>query len=104
MSRDQDHSIEFRRPTRVSEWIDYRLPIFTFFRCELHEYPRPGTLSYLWNFVRKQIEVPMSDGDVRTCAKLNLFPSRPSRGKADSRPDEYRPSSAQLSTPRGDCA
>jgi len=64
--------------------------------CELHEYPTPRNLNSLWNFVIEQIEVPMADGDVRTCAGPNRFPSRRSRGKADSRLDEYRPSSAQL--------
>ena len=32
------------------EWIDYRLPIFTFLRHELNEYPTPRNLNYLWNF------------------------------------------------------
>jgi quinol-cytochrome oxidoreductase complex cytochrome b subunit len=35
---------------RVIDWIDYRLPIFTFLRHELHEYPTPRNLNYLWNF------------------------------------------------------
>jgi ubiquinol-cytochrome c reductase cytochrome b subunit len=35
---------------RVIEWIDYRLPIFTFLRHELQEYPTPRNLTYLWNF------------------------------------------------------
>jgi quinol-cytochrome oxidoreductase complex cytochrome b subunit len=34
----------------VIGWIDYRLPIFTFLRHELYEYPTPKTLTYLWNF------------------------------------------------------
>jgi quinol-cytochrome oxidoreductase complex cytochrome b subunit len=50
MLRDQDHSTEFPPATSVREWIDYRLPIFTFFRRELHEYPTPRNLNYLWNF------------------------------------------------------
>jgi ubiquinol-cytochrome c reductase cytochrome b/c1 subunit len=32
------------------KWIDDRLPIFTFLRHELHEYPAPRNLSYWWNF------------------------------------------------------
>src|SRR5487761_560148 len=36
--------------SRVIDWIDYRLPIFTFLRHELHEYPTPRNLNYLWNF------------------------------------------------------
>jgi ubiquinol-cytochrome c reductase cytochrome b subunit len=31
-------------------WIDHRLPIFTFMEHELHEYPTPKNLNYLWNF------------------------------------------------------
>src|SRR5262249_52178175 len=42
--------IESRRRSRVIEWIDYRLPIFTFLRRELNEYPTPRNLTYLWNF------------------------------------------------------
>jgi ubiquinol-cytochrome c reductase cytochrome b subunit len=34
----------------VVAWIDHRLPIFTFLRHELHEYPTPKNLNYLWNF------------------------------------------------------
>src|SRR5438445_13843767 len=34
----------------VIRWIDYRLPIFTFMHHELHEYPTPRNLNYLWNF------------------------------------------------------
>ena len=52
MLPSQEHSTTIKsRPTnRVSEWIDYRLPIFTFLRRELHEYPTPRNLTYLWNF------------------------------------------------------
>src|SRR5229473_881677 len=34
----------------VIRWIDYRLPVFTFLHHELHEYPTPRNLNYLWNF------------------------------------------------------
>src|SRR5712675_1577082 len=34
----------------VIRWIDFRLPIFTFMHHELHEYPTPRNLNYLWNF------------------------------------------------------
>jgi quinol-cytochrome oxidoreductase complex cytochrome b subunit len=47
---DSEHSIKSRRATSVGEWIDYRLPILTFLRRELHEYPTPKNLNYLWNF------------------------------------------------------
>jgi len=35
---------------QVIRWIDHRLPIFTFLHHELHEYPTPRHLNYLWNF------------------------------------------------------
>ena len=34
----------------VVDWIDYRLPIFTFMRHELTDYPTPKNLNYWWNF------------------------------------------------------
>ncbi len=40
----------FKTNSRVIQWIDYRLPIFTFMHHELHEYPTPKNLSYMWNF------------------------------------------------------
>src|SRR6266436_1185071 len=47
----EDHAmsdITFSNP--VIRWIDYRLPVFTFLHHELHEYPTPRNLNYLWNF------------------------------------------------------
>src|SRR5258708_5712799 len=47
----EDHEMSdatFSNP--VIRWIDYRLPIFTFLHHELHEYPTPSNLNYLWNF------------------------------------------------------
>src|SRR5712672_4377317 len=41
-------STEFSNP--VIRWIDYRLPVFSFLHHELHEYPTPRNLNYLWNF------------------------------------------------------
>jgi quinol-cytochrome oxidoreductase complex cytochrome b subunit len=35
---------------QVIRWIDHRLPIFTFLHHELHEYPTPRNLNYLWSF------------------------------------------------------
>jgi ubiquinol-cytochrome c reductase cytochrome b subunit len=35
---------------RAVRWIDHRLPIFTFLDRELHDYPTPRNLNYLWNF------------------------------------------------------
>jgi ubiquinol-cytochrome c reductase cytochrome b subunit len=34
----------------VVDWIDYRLPIFTFMKHQLDEYPTPKNLNYFWNF------------------------------------------------------
>ncbi|HUA51814.1 MAG TPA: cytochrome b N-terminal domain-containing protein [Candidatus Sulfotelmatobacter sp.] len=39
-----------RKQSALVRWIDYRLPIFTFMEHELHEYPTPKNLNYLWNF------------------------------------------------------
>src|SRR5258708_13128480 len=36
--------------SRVVQWIDQRLPIFTLLRHEVDEYPTPNNLNYLWNF------------------------------------------------------
>jgi quinol-cytochrome oxidoreductase complex cytochrome b subunit len=35
---------------KLVRWIDYRLPIFTFLKHELEEYPTPRNLNYWWNF------------------------------------------------------
>ena len=35
---------------KVVQWIEYRLPIFSFLEHELNEYPTPKNLSYWWNF------------------------------------------------------
>jgi hypothetical protein len=52
MLQHRDHSAD--SPTRTTggalDWIDYRLPIFTFLRRELNQYPTPRNLTYLWNF------------------------------------------------------
>ena len=34
----------------IVKWIDYRLPVFTFMRHELVDYPTPKNLNYWWNF------------------------------------------------------
>jgi hypothetical protein len=34
------------KKNRVIDWIDYRLPVFTFLRHELDEHPTPKTLNY----------------------------------------------------------
>ena len=38
------------RTSRLIEWIDTRLPIFSFMQHSLREYPTPRNLSYWWNF------------------------------------------------------
>jgi len=35
---------------RVVQWIDYRLPIFSWANEHLVEYPAPRNLNYWWNF------------------------------------------------------
>ena len=37
----------FKNP--AIRWIDHRLPIFSMMHHELHEYPTPKNLNYLWN-------------------------------------------------------
>jgi len=32
------------------KWVDDRLPVFTYMHHELHEYPTPKNLNYMWNF------------------------------------------------------
>ena len=32
------------------EWIDKRLPVFTFINHNLRDYPTPKNLNYFWNF------------------------------------------------------
>ena len=33
-----------------TNWIDERLPIFTFINHNLRDYPTPKNLNYFWNF------------------------------------------------------
>ena len=35
---------------RLFDWIDHRLPVFTFFNKELKNYPTPKNLNFMWNF------------------------------------------------------
>ena len=34
----------------ISNWIDERLPVFTFINHNLRDYPTPKNLNYFWNF------------------------------------------------------
>ncbi|MGH7227499.1 MAG: cytochrome b, partial [Gemmataceae bacterium] len=36
--------------SKLVQWIDHRLPVFTFLDHELNEYPTPKNLNYWWNF------------------------------------------------------
>jgi ubiquinol-cytochrome c reductase cytochrome b subunit len=35
---------------KMMDWVEYRLPVFSFLRKNLRDYPTPKNLSYLWNF------------------------------------------------------
>ncbi|SRR5579875_177646 len=35
---------------KLVQWIDHRLPVFSYLDHELHEYPTPKNLNYWWNF------------------------------------------------------
>jgi quinol-cytochrome oxidoreductase complex cytochrome b subunit len=39
-----------KEQSAVVQWVDQRLPVFTFIRHELREYPTPKNLNYWWNF------------------------------------------------------
>jgi quinol-cytochrome oxidoreductase complex cytochrome b subunit len=41
-------SPEFSNP--IVRWIEYRLPVFSMPHHEMHEYPTPRNLNYMWNF------------------------------------------------------
>jgi quinol-cytochrome oxidoreductase complex cytochrome b subunit len=46
MAEHNKHS----RANRVKNWVDDRLPVFTFMKHSLEEYPTPRNLSYWWNY------------------------------------------------------
>ena len=41
---------ETENKTGISNWIDERLPVFTFINHNLRDYPTPKNLNYFWNF------------------------------------------------------
>jgi quinol-cytochrome oxidoreductase complex cytochrome b subunit len=41
---------DFQTNSRLVKWIDHRMPIFSFVHKELHVYPAPRNLNYMWNF------------------------------------------------------
>src|SRR6266436_2264678 len=48
LQTEERATTKFSNP--VIRWIDRRLPVFTLLRHQLHEYPTPRNLNYLWNF------------------------------------------------------
>ena len=50
MSTTSNASTGAPKKNGIVEWVDYRLPIFTFMNHELREYPTPKNLNYWWNF------------------------------------------------------
>ena len=40
----------FQSNSRVVNWIEHRLPVFSFLDSQLHQYPTPKNLNYFWNF------------------------------------------------------
>ena len=41
---------ETQNKSGISDWIDERLPVFTFINHNLRDYPTPKNLNYFWNF------------------------------------------------------
>jgi len=41
---------EFKTNSKVINWIEYRMPIFSVMHKELNAYPAPKNLNYFWNF------------------------------------------------------
>jgi ubiquinol-cytochrome c reductase cytochrome b subunit len=50
MSASNTPSPNTARKSSWVEWVDYRLPIFSFVKHQLDEYPTPKNLNYWWNF------------------------------------------------------
>jgi ubiquinol-cytochrome c reductase cytochrome b subunit len=49
-SSTNDSATKGPKGGRIVQWIDYRLPIFSFIQHQLDEYPTPKNLNYWWNF------------------------------------------------------
>ena len=43
-------SSNFQSNSKIVNWIEYRLPIFSFMDAQLNQYPTPKNLNYFWNF------------------------------------------------------
>jgi ubiquinol-cytochrome c reductase cytochrome b subunit len=46
----QPSQVEAAGQTGIKNWIEHRLPVFSFLNKELIDYPTPKNLNYLWNF------------------------------------------------------
>ena len=40
----------FQSNSRLVNWIEHRLPVFSFMDSQLNHYPTPKNLNYFWNF------------------------------------------------------
>ncbi len=43
-------SSNFQSNSKIVNWIEYRLPVFSFMDAQLNQYPTPKNLNYFWNF------------------------------------------------------
>jgi len=40
----------FKSDNAIINWVEHRLPVFSFLDDQLHNYPTPKNLNYMWNF------------------------------------------------------
>ncbi|MDA8637272.1 cytochrome b N-terminal domain-containing protein [Rhodospirillales bacterium] len=43
-------SSDYKSNNAIVNWIEYRLPVFSFLDSQLNKYPTPKNLNYFWNF------------------------------------------------------
>lgn len=43
-------SSDYKSNNAIINWIEYRLPVFSFLDSQLNKYPTPKNLNYFWNF------------------------------------------------------
>jgi ubiquinol-cytochrome c reductase cytochrome b/c1 subunit len=43
-------SSDYKSNNAIVNWIEYRLPVFSFLDAQLNKYPTPKNLNYFWNF------------------------------------------------------
>ena len=58
--------------SRVIDWIDYRLPIFSTLRHTLVDYPTPRNLNYWWNFWILGWNISFNSNYYRNCISYAL--------------------------------